>query len=52
MTWLSTWPSNGKPAYAEHDTETQAEAHATEVVRSGKAAVATYYRIDDEETTA
>lgn len=48
MTWLSTWPSNGRPAYAEHDTEQQAEAHATELVRSGKAAVATYFETSEE----
>lgn len=26
--WLTTWPLHGKPQYAEHDTESQAAAHA------------------------
>lgn len=49
MTWLSTWPENGIPAYRAHDTEAAAEAHATEVVRAKKAIVATVFEIDDLE---
>lgn len=50
MTWYSTWPSNGKPAYREHATEGAAEAHATEQVRSGNAENATYFeKLDTTE---
>lgn len=43
MTWLSTWPADGVSHYAEHDTEAQAEAYATEIVRSKRAIVATAF---------
>lgn len=49
MTWLSTWPQYGRPQYAAHATEARAEAHATEVVRSGRAPVATIYELGDSE---
>lgn len=52
MTWLSTWPENGIPAYRAHDTEAAAEAHATELVRAKRTTVATYYEIDDMEASA
>jgi hypothetical protein len=48
MTWLSTWPENGIPAYRAHDTEAAAEAHAREVVSSKRAYVATYFEIREE----
>lgn len=35
MVWLSTWPSNGKPVYAQHTTEAAAEEHAAQMVRAG-----------------
>lgn len=41
MTWLTTWPGANLPA--EHPTEAAAERHAAELVRSGKAEVATAY---------
>jgi hypothetical protein len=48
MTWLSTWPENGIPAYRAHDTEAAAEAHAKEIVNSKRARVATYYEVHEE----
>lgn len=42
MTWISTWPTHGRPTYAEHDTE----QHALEIVRSGTAPHATAYQLD------
>lgn len=33
--WLTSWPSNGIPCYAEHPTEQAAEEHAERVVRAG-----------------
>lgn len=52
MTWLSTWPDQGRPTYRVHATEADAERHATDVVRRGDAAVATYFEMNDrpEET--
>ena len=56
MTWLTTWPTHGRPTYAEHATEQAAEAHAAEIVRSGTAAHATAFEatdihvLPDEET--
>ena len=47
MTWLTTWPADGVSHYAEHDTEAQAEAHATEIVRSKRAIVATAFWSED-----
>lgn len=41
--WFTTWPANGKPQYAEHHTEQAAEAHAQHIIRTGTAAVATYF---------
>lgn len=46
MTWLSTWPEPN-PQYATHLTEGAAERHAAEIVRSGRAVVATYYEIEE-----
>lgn len=46
MTWLSTWPENGIPAYRAHDTEAAAEAHAKEVVSNKRAYVATVFEVD------
>lgn len=43
MSWLTTWPEQGIPQYAAHATERQAEAHACEVVKSGRASVATAF---------
>ena len=43
MTWFSTWPAATGPQYQAHDTEASAEAHATEIVRSGQARVATVF---------
>lgn len=48
MTWLTTWPANGIPTYAAHATEAAAAAHATELVRSKTAIVATYFEIAQE----
>lgn len=52
MTYFTTWPTSTGPQYAPHDTEAQAEAHATEIVTSGRARVATVFQIDQptEET--
>lgn len=49
MTWFTTWPVNGIPQYAEHRTEAKAEKHAEELVRSGRAAVATCFEIEGLE---
>lgn len=48
MTWLTTWPSNGRPAYKEHHSEAAAEAHAQAIVRQGKAATAVVFEISSE----
>ena len=48
MTWLTTWPANGRPQFAEHPTEAKAEAHATELVNSRRADVATVFWSSDE----
>lgn len=47
MTWLTTWPVNGRPAYCEHDTEQAAAQHAHDLVRSGEATAATYFETDE-----
>ena len=52
MTWFTTWPANGQPQYAEHQTEQKAATHAEELVRSGRAAVATFFHIDEQEMSA
>ena len=49
MTWLTTWPKDGKPQYAPHATEAKAEKHAEELVRSGRAAVAVCFEIEGLE---
>lgn len=49
MTWTTTWPRNGCPQYREHPTERAAEAHATELVRSGTATHATFFETDTTE---
>jgi hypothetical protein len=46
--WLSTWPGAEMPV--EHDTEAAAAAHATELVRSGRAQVATFFEVDMEDS--
>lgn len=51
MTWLTTWPSDGVSQYAEHATERQAEAHATSIVKSGVALVATAFWSEGDEHT-
>ena len=43
MTWFTTWPHNGRPQYAEHATEQAAANHAEQIIRTGAAAVATYF---------
>ena len=43
MTWLTTWPEAGVSQYAEHASEAQAEAHATEIVKSKRALMATAF---------
>lgn len=50
MTWLTTWPTkpNGRPAYAEHDTEQAAALHAEQIVRAGEAVTATYFETPEE----
>jgi len=50
MTWYSTWPSNGKPAYKEHPNETAAEAHAKWIVDSRTANYATAFEADHQES--
>lgn len=50
--WLTTWPLHGKPQYAEHDTESQAAAHAHELVRSGRTDTATFFEIEGLEISA
>ncbi|WP_163168087.1 hypothetical protein [Arthrobacter sp. Alg241-R88] len=52
MTWYSTWPSNGKPAYREHPTEAQAEAHAKFIVDSKTALYATAFEANQPEMSA
>lgn len=52
MTWFTTWPANGVPQYAEHRTEQKAATHAEELVRSGRAKVATYFELDGLEASA
>lgn len=49
MTWLSTWPTPTGPEYAIHETEQQAEAHAVEVVRTGRARVTCFQNDQLEE---
>jgi hypothetical protein len=50
MTWLTTWPSAGcVPNFAEHATERQAEHHATQIVKSGVAVVATAFWSEGDE---
>lgn len=51
MTWLTTWPTGtaNVPQYAAHDTERAARAHAAEIVRSHRAAVATVFWTETEE---
>ena len=42
--WFTTWPNKtGGIEYAEHSTEKAAADHATQVVRTGTASVATYF---------
>ncbi len=49
MTWLTTWPSTAHgPQYAPHDTEEAAEAHAREIVTTGRAPHATAFEVDGE----
>ncbi len=46
MTWLTTWPTrdfSGCPAFAEHETEQAAEAHADELRKSKAALVAVVF---------
>lgn len=35
MTWLTTWPENGIPRYAEHPSEDAAIQHQRETNRDG-----------------
>lgn len=51
MTWLTTWPHNGAPAYKEHPSEAAAEAHANALIRSGKTKAAVVFEIDQLEET-
>lgn len=51
MTWISTWPLNNVPQFAAHDTEQEAEAHAAEIVASGKSRVATVFETSTEEAS-
>lgn len=50
--WFSTWPGTTGSEYQPHDTEAAAEAHATEIVRSGRARVATIFQTDQLEESA
>lgn len=52
MSWMTSWPSNGRPAYREHTTEAAAEAHASELVRSGNASSAVVFEMDSLEGSA
>lgn len=51
MTWFTTWPSNGRPQYAEHATEQAAANHADQIIRSKQADVATYFETGQLEAT-
>ncbi len=42
-TWMTTWPEDGRPHFAEHASERDAEAHATEIVKSKRALMATAF---------
>ena len=52
MTWFTTWPTTKGVEYAEHRTEAKAATHAEELVKSGRASVATYFHIDEQEMSA
>lgn len=52
MTWFTTWPSAKGVEYAPHATEQKAATHAEELVRSGRAKVATYFELDGLEASA
>jgi hypothetical protein len=45
--WLTTWTRFDRPQYAVHPTEQAAEAHATELVRSGATTHATAYEMGE-----
>lgn len=47
MTFFTTWPTSNGPQYEPHDTETQAAAHAEQLVRSGRTDTATYFEIQE-----
>lgn len=49
MTWLSTWQSNGLPAYREHPTEAAAAEHAKTQRAAGYPAV--HFELADEEAS-
>lgn len=48
MTWLTTWPEDGRPRFAAHATEQAAEDHAQAIVDSKRAVVATAFWSGDE----
>ena len=52
MTWYVTWPTNNGVAYEEAAHETDAARRAEQVIRSGRAATATYFEKDELETSA
>ena len=52
MTWFTTWPTTKGVVYAAHQTEQKAATHAEELVKSGRAAVATYFGVDGLEMSA
>lgn len=50
MTWMTTWPGPSGPAYKEHHSEAAAEQHARNIVKSGKAATAVVFEMDEEKS--
>jgi hypothetical protein len=52
MTWYVTWPTHNGVAYEEAAHETDAARRAEQIIRSGRAATATYFETNQEELSA
>lgn len=51
MTWLSTWPLNNCPQFAEHATEQAAAEHAKQMWAQGHREAIHFWSTDSEEAS-